>query len=107
MTRLFRLSTALVFVAALAALAAFLIPAGTESATAQAPDLGGLDDGLFYAGGTCAEDEIEITCSIGSDPCGRPFSSTGCCANDEIPSCEPVLSMGNPTCWAGFAISCN
>lgn len=107
MSRLLRLSTALVSVLALAALVAFMMPAGTDSATAQAPDLGGVDEGLFFAGGTCASDEIEITCSIDSDPCGRSFSATGCCANDEIPSCAPVISMSNPTCWMGFSISCN
>jgi hypothetical protein len=107
MSRLFRLTTALVFVAALAALAAFLLPAGSDSATAQAPNLGDLNDGMFFASGTCASDEIEITCSIESDPCGRSFSTTGCCANDEIPSCAPVISMSNPTCWMGFSISCN
>ena len=107
MTRLLRISTALLSVLALAALVTLLMPAGTESATAQAPDLGGVDDGLFFAGGTCATDEIEITCSIDSDPCGRSFSATGCCANDEVASCEPVFSMSNPTCFSGFAISCS
>lgn len=106
MSRMLRLSTVLLSVLALAALVTFMMPAGTDSATAQAPDFGGVDDGLFFAAGTCATDEIEITCSIDSDPCGRSFSATGCCANDEIASCAPIISMSNPTCWAGFAISC-
>jgi len=107
MSRFIRLSVALALVAGLAATAAFLMPAGTSSATAQAPDLGSLEDGLFQAATSCNSDQIEITCAIDSDPCGRSFSATGCCANDEMPCCEPIISASNPTCWAGFAISCN
>ena len=107
MSRFIRLSVAFALVAGLAATAAFLMPAGTKTATAQGPDLGSLEDGLFNASTICNSGQIEIHCSIDSDSCGRPWSATGCCEKDEVACCELIPSPSNPTCSAGFAITCN
>ena len=105
MSRFLRISAVLALIAGLAATAAFLMPASTHTVTAETPDLGDLEEGLFTANTICDSDEIEISCMIDSDACGRSFAATGCCDRDDTASCALVPS-GSPPCSAGFSITC-
>lgn len=105
MSRLLRIGAVVALVAGLAATAAFLMPVSSHTVTAETPDLGDLEEGLFNANTICASDEIEITCMIDSDACGRSFVATACCGKDETACCRLVES-GSPPCSAGFNIVC-